>query len=260
MGIAPVQAAGMDMDIGLGISDFLKQSLATSKQKSYLNQVYSSTFAPDPFSVAMKNAQGQDNELLLGGIQRVVFQLQKKSCSSFAQKDIALILAYAHPPFKSMTTYQVFSEAQLVSTTIESNQVQQACQRFNQCYYVPDSFKGDVMTDCLTKFVSRYTAGYTETQRMQEVQMAQAGSDKYWNTSLEDSPYDIMYDISAVSKVLFESIQEPVEVVFYHLPEFSSQGNAGGGASSSSSSSALSATRSTTTSSTSPIRTGVVVT
>jgi hypothetical protein len=211
----------------------------------------------------MKNAQGQDNELLLGGIQRIVLQLQKKSCTTFPQKDIALILAYTHSSFKSTTTDQVFSGAELGFTTVDTETAREACHRFNQCYYVPDSFKGDEMTDCETKFVSRYTAGYDDTKRTQGVQMAQAGSDKYWNTSLKDSPYDIMYDISAVSKVLFESIQEPVEVLFYHLPEFSNQGNVGGGASSSpssSSSSSRSATSSTTTSSTSPTGTGVVIT
>jgi hypothetical protein len=239
-----LQAAGMDVDIGLGISDFLKKSLATREQKSYLNQVYSSKFANDPFGVALKNVQDQGNEILLGGFQRVQLQLQQKSCS-LAQKDIALILAYAHPPFKSTTTYQIFSDVAFQSTTIDVNTARQACQRFNQCYYVPGSFKGEMMVDCVTKFVSRYTAGYAESERMQSVQMAQAGSDKYRNTSLDDSPYDIMYDISAVSKVLFEGIQEPVEVLFYHLPEFSNQKKSGGN----SSSAARSSTGSTTASS-----------
>ncbi|MDR0650009.1 MAG: hypothetical protein LBG59_00965 [Candidatus Peribacteria bacterium] len=258
-GVSPVWSAGIDMGIGLGISDFLKQSLATREQKSYLNQVYASNFSMDPFKVAMNNAQGQGNELLLGGIQSIVLQLQKKSCS-LAQTDIALILAYAHKPFKSTTTYQIFSGTVLESTTIETEEARKACDRFNQCYYAPDAFKGDMMTDCQTKFVSRYTGGYSQTERIQGVQMAQAGSDKYWNSSLKDSPYDLMYDMSAVSKVLFENIQEPVEVVFYHLPEFSNQGNAGGGSSPSGSRpSSRSSTRSTTASTTSSLGTGVVL-
>jgi hypothetical protein len=38
---------------------------------------------------------------------------------------------------------------------------------------------------------------------------------------LEDSNYDILYDIYILSKILFDSPEEPTEVLFYDLPDIS---------------------------------------
>jgi len=46
------------------------------------------------------------------------------------------------------------------------------------------------------------------------------GKDKYWNASLEDSPYDILYDIQMISKLFFEEVQNPYQVTFYQMPDF----------------------------------------
>ena len=43
----------------------------------------------------------------------------------------------------------------------------------------------------------------------------------YWNSSTEDSPYDIMSDISVVWKLLYEDVEPSVTPVFYNIPIFS---------------------------------------
>jgi hypothetical protein len=38
---------------------------------------------------------------------------------------------------------------------------------------------------------------------------------------LSDSSYDILNDINVLSKILFDSVEEPTEVLFYEMPTVS---------------------------------------
>ena len=47
--------------------------------------------------------------------------------------------------------------------------------------------------------------------------------DKYLNNSIEDSPFDILYDIIHIKKILFgEEGNEDLELIFYRTPLFAS--------------------------------------
>jgi hypothetical protein len=208
------QGAGVGLDTG--IADFLTKSLAEREQKSYLNRAYEANFPTDPFGAVMEEVQGKKNDLVLGGIEEIATQLKIHNCS-LSQKNISAILYYFNDNFRGNMEYQLLkNSSQTVEIRYTPGAVESACKKFNQCYYT--AFKGDVMTDCKEKFTHRYSEGVNRKQNLQTIQTVQVGEDKYRNTSLEDSPYDLMYDISAISKILFESIQDPHQLAFYHLP------------------------------------------
>lgn len=50
-------------------------------------------------------------------------------------------------------------------------------------------------------------------------------SDAFWNKSLKDSSYDILYDVYVLAKILFDSPQEPEETLFYEMPDVSTTVN-----------------------------------
>ncbi|MDR3169676.1 MAG: hypothetical protein LBU27_08285 [Candidatus Peribacteria bacterium] len=150
-----------------------------------------------------------------------------KGCS-LSKKQISAILYYFDENFrKNIGTPVAQKSNQFISTTPTSGAVVNACTSFYRCYYATDA-KNDMMTSCQEKFTFRYKDGMQRKQNTQTIQTVQVGEDKFRNTSLEDSPYDLMYDISAISKILFESIQEPYQLAFYHLPN--RKGNSGNGA------------------------------
>jgi len=49
--------------------------------------------------------------------------------------------------------------------------------------------------------------------------------DAFWNKSLKDSSYDILYDVYALAKILFDSPEEPEETLFYEMPDVSTTNN-----------------------------------
>ena len=51
------------------------------------------------------------------------------------------------------------------------------------------------------------------------------GSDKYWNGTVDDSPYDIMWDISTQWVLSFEDVEEVATPVLYDIPVFKKSKN-----------------------------------
>ena len=47
----------------------------------------------------------------------------------------------------------------------------------------------------------------------------------FWNNSLKDSSYDILYDTYILAKILFDSPEEPEETLFYKMPDVSTTSN-----------------------------------
>ncbi|MDR0283238.1 MAG: hypothetical protein LBI53_08395 [Candidatus Peribacteria bacterium] len=74
------------------------------------------------------------------------------------------------------------------------------------------------MNTCKEDIVHRYREGLISQKQLRSIKNAQMGRDKYWNVSLEDSPYDILYDVWMVSKLIFEEVQDPRSVTFFQMP------------------------------------------
>ena len=51
--------------------------------------------------------------------------------------------------------------------------------------------------------------------------MVNLGANKYINGDLADSDYDLMYDISQVGTILYESYKPQPQIIFYNPPIFS---------------------------------------
>lgn len=45
--------------------------------------------------------------------------------------------------------------------------------------------------------------------------------DAFWNRNLDDSSYDILNDVYVLAKILFESPEEPTEILYYKMPNVS---------------------------------------
>ena len=150
----------------------------------------------------------------------MVAQLQKNSCS-LSQKEISTILYYFDENFRASMEYSISQKSNQSNEAPSRLEVERACASLNFCYYVAGTFRGDVMTDCREKMLTWYNNGYLKKSNTQRVKLAQLGADKYRNTSLEDSPYDLLYDISAIAKIFFEDVQEPYQLAFYHMPVIS---------------------------------------
>lgn len=209
-------------DIGGWISDYLTNFVAKREQNSYLNAVYTSKFSSDPFADALEHTIQNSLSPLLWGMENVNSWLQKKSCS-LSRKEISSILYYFDEDFRSKMLIQLSQNTnQYFQPPLDREATTRACRKFADCYF--PGLK-EPMSVCQSNILSWYQQGLQNTTRFDSVLNTQIGKDKYRNSSLDDSPYDIMYDINAIGKVFFEDIQSPVQVLFYHMPNFKGSSN-----------------------------------
>ncbi len=83
------------------------------------------------------------------------------------------------------------------------------------------SSPSDVESYCKDDFKGYYANGLDNKEVTQQVEVAQIWADKYWNSTTDDSPYDIMSDMWVFAKLLYYGIEEPITPVVYNIPMFS---------------------------------------
>ena len=223
-----------ELTIDLAISRWLMHTLDSkrAKQNQWLDRVYDVHFPENPFSDIVQEIENADIDIALGGIQMIQDQLALQQCF-LSNDDITAILYYFNDDFRSNMALQVSRNTfHAINFKKKRTSAETACKAFNRCYY-PGSgtgtiFRGDVMTDCRDKFNNWYNVGIQQTSRLQQVQNAQLGQDKFWNWSSvyaeEDSPFDLLFDLNVLAKVFFEDIKESFVIAYYKMPIFRGQG------------------------------------
>lgn len=79
----------------------------------------------------------------------------------------------------------------------------------------------DSLSYCSLIVNNYYLEHYSNSYNLSSLSKGNEWYESYRNNSLEDSSYDILYDVYILSKILFDSPEEPSEVLFYDLPDIS---------------------------------------
>ena len=79
----------------------------------------------------------------------------------------------------------------------------------------------DSLSYCSLVVNDYYLEQYNNSYNLSSLSKWNEWYEAYRNNSLEDSSYDILYDIYTLSKIFFDSPEEPTEVLFYDLPDIS---------------------------------------
>ena len=230
----------------------------------YLNMPYSSTYSEDPYGDELKNTEKINTQLELAWVDMVEQALAEKNCP-MSKKKIRWILYYYEPEFrKDLARTLKLENGNMDSNKfiLDKESVMNYCVEYFQCEYMnsqwdliktkhsesqrnfqwnsevpPKSIEEikstvtaftsqDPETNCKNFFQKYYREGRNNKENGQKVEESQLWNDKYWNATLEDSPYDIMSDLWIIAKLLFEESQDPVQPVFYHLPMFRANNDA----------------------------------
>ncbi len=76
------------------------------------------------------------------------------------------------------------------------------------------------MYDTISNEINKlYYEAYINSYTIKTINQANYGSDIYRNGTLDDSDFDILYDINQVGKILFENFKETEQILFYRMPE-----------------------------------------
>ena len=201
----------------------------------YLDLPYSSVFSKDPFNDSLKNVEGMSKQLKISWVQNIEGYLRDYNCS-LSQKKIWAMLYYFVPEFRAELARMLKLELWDMDSKnyiYNESEIYDYCLEYFSCFENNDINSSKIsagssanpMTSCKEFFQKYYEEWEYNEKRFQNLQKSQLWVDKYWNSSTDDSSYDIMTDLWVVGKLLFEEALSPITPVFYNLPLFSNSKN-----------------------------------
>ena len=207
----------------------------------YLEMSYVSVYSKDPFGDELKSSESMKDQVKLSWVDMVEQALSDMNCS-MSKKEIRWILYYYVPEFRmdiARTLKMEIWDTDSSKFILESSTVLDYCKKYFKCtkisywrykdvviggsseeFGATAATDSDVETNCKNFFEGYYKKGQNNEENIQTIKKSQLWNDKYWNSSVDDSPYDIMSDFWVIGKLLFEDAQTPLQPVFYHLPIF----------------------------------------
>lgn len=225
------------------ISSEFKKYYDWGYSDSYLEAPYVSVYSKDPYWDELKNVSNMSMQQKISWVEYVEESLATNNCS-LNQKKMWAILYYFVPEFRAeiarnmkMELWEsgsdkfVFDEDTVLWYCKE---YYQKCVQTNKNDWVDGvawsaiitaSTPENIKTNCQEFFQRSYREWQANEERVQNLQLSQLGSDKYWNGTVDDSPYDIMWDISTQWVLSFEDVQEVTTPVLYDIPVFKKSKN-----------------------------------
>ena len=155
----------------------------------------------------------KDNEVFSTTQSFVAMNEYYDTCPAIEQVDIINILYQSNSSFATVFE-ELFSSSVQPPTNID---IENSYQKFFACKNITNPLITHY--NSLNNEINKlYYELYITEYRQQTLNQENFGSDFFWNGSLDDSDFDILYDINQVGKILFENIQESPEILFYRLP------------------------------------------
>ncbi len=191
--------------------------------------------------------ENEDNKNIINN--RIQFNIFKQNLESnqrtsikkllywveFAQTRIEEIFPSCAQNFSNIATILYFSnnnfqkkiDLELEKKYIENFKTPQWKDYLKICNQISNCIQGSpselLSFDCNYTVNNFYLQGISYFENQENINDSNKWMDKYLNNSIEDSPFDILYDIIHIKKILFgEEGKEDLELVFYRTPLFSS--------------------------------------
>ena len=235
-----IQCQVLWFDLSEKIADKFQSIYKQDFSADYMSNVYSSNFSKDPFGDAVSNMEDKSKQLNIAWAKYVENLLNKNGCY-LSQKKIRSILYYFVPEFRTELTRSLKQEQWDYDSKkyqLNKDKLMKYCEEYYECenfeWYsvwnlkdhgleriITAATSADVETNCKEFFQENYKKGQNNMKNIQKVEVIQAWSDKYWNSSVDDSPYDIMSDFGVLAKLLYRDAEEAITPVFYNIPMFS---------------------------------------
>lgn len=212
----------------------------------YISNVYSINMSKDPFWDAMTNVESKSMQRKIVWADYIEDLLQAEWCQ-MSKKKIWAILYYFVPDFRTEIARSLKQELWDYSSrkyVFDESSIIKYCEEYYSCVerkndersafkkyidyvkwedvtVVTSSTSEEKKTACQEFFQKNYKEWQDNEQRIQDVQVSEVWADRYWNTTTDDSPYDIVVDLDILAKLQYWDAEKPMTPVFYATPAFS---------------------------------------
>jgi hypothetical protein len=186
-------------------------SQAESRTLSVQNLFQGKASVSNLYSKALKLVK--DNEVISTTKSFVILGEYYDTCPAIEQIDIINVLYKSNSSFASVFEQILGSSAKAPTKAA----IDKSYQKFFACKGIQNPLASHY--EAFNVEINKlYYETYITNYRQQTLNQENFGSDFFWNGSLDDSDFDVLYDINQVGKILFEDIQESPEILFYRLP------------------------------------------
>ncbi len=144
-------------------------------------------------------------------------------CPALTQKDIINILYNSNFSFRNTFSLLLPSSTKIPT----SGDISSTYNKIYACRHIQNPTVTDI-DNINTEVNTRYLALYANAFTIASLNNANFWSDLFRNGTLDDSDFDLLYDINQIGKILFDSFKETPQLLYYRLPasqQSSSQNN-----------------------------------
>ncbi len=134
-------------------------------------------------------------------------------CPRIQKKDFINVLYHANASFRDVFN-QIFWSA---TTKPENLDFSGSYQKFFACKKIYTPTINDFQ-DVDAEINKLYQNAYINSYSVSTINQDNYGSDFFWNGSLDDSDFDILYDINQIGKILFDDFKDTPQILFYTMP------------------------------------------
>ena len=161
----------------------------------------------------------KDNQMLpmFDAMEKTVWELNKKTDCQLDTQDVINVLYFTNNWFKRDLKNNLMWFIKPVKLAMANS-----CNKLNVCVHKPVWWilnnSISLNKSCQNLVEDQFIQFYLNSYYLETIEMWSKWSNLFWNSSLDDSSYDIMNDVYVLSKIMFESVPKPQETLFYKMP------------------------------------------
>lgn len=155
----------------------------------------------------------KDSEVVSTTVSFSQLKAYFSTCTALVTGDFINILYHSNSSFKN--TFDLILPSWTKQPTVV--EINKSYAKFFACKQIYKPTSADV-EDLNNEINTTYYAIYTNTYTMSTLNKANFGSDLFWNGTLDDSDFDLLYDINQIGKIFFEGFVDSPQILFYRLP------------------------------------------
>lgn len=197
---------------GIDFSQALTQ--ANERSLSLSSIFHGKSFVSNLYSKALQSVK--DREVIATNVSFKGMKAYYTNCPGVKESDFINVLYNYNTSFQ-ITFKQLFPKGVKYPTT---DDIKKSYQKFLVCNTDITWSATQLQIDAVNnKIESLYMELYTNHYSLSTIDTANFWSDLFRNGTLDDSDFDLLVDINAIGKLLFEEFKETPEILFYRLPE-----------------------------------------
>ena len=195
--------------------NFLNKRVNSAKKNLEINSAEWKAVVRDLYSNSLKQVELTRVNPMLESVKTTTVALNNNYLCNMKDNDTINILYKSNDDFRK--------QLRNLSNTFKKptkNDMVNSCEVLMKCILSTGGDKKiiDSLSYCKLIVNDYYTDEYKNSHNLWSLTESNKWSDAFRNKSLSDSSYDILNDIYILARILFDTPEEPAEVLFYDMP------------------------------------------